>query len=283
MTLELSCHPFDEAVRLQLQADGSFLGHTHPSWANMVGPFGGITAATVVQAIVDHPQCLGAPVAVTLNYLSGIADGAFSLRLRIARTNRSTQHWMFEIVQTAADGSTDCVLTGTAMTAARRETWGVNDMPMPAVPAAHSLPDNLAKVGMKWFGIYDMRVVIGAVPTEWDGSENPASPEQASLTQLWVRDRAGRALDFAALTASADIFAPRIWTRRSKWTPAGTVSMTVYFHADQAQLAAVGSGYVLAQARGQVFRNGFFDQSACLWSEAGVPLATTHQLVYFKD
>jgi len=118
---------------------------------------------------------------------------------------------------------------------------------------------------------------------DWDGSESAAAPELASLTQLWVRDRAGRALDFAALTASADIFAPRIWTRRSKWTPAGTVSMTVYFHADQAQLAAVGSGYVLAQARGQVFRNGFFDQSACLWSEAGVPLATTHQLVYFKD
>jgi len=45
----------------------------------------------------------------------------------------------------------------------------------------------------------------------------------------------------------------------------------------------VGGGYVLAQARGQVFRNGFFDQSGCLWSEAGVPLVTTHQLVYFKE
>jgi len=279
----MSNHPMDEALRLQQQADGTLLGHTHPSWANMVGPFGGITAATVVQAIVDHPQCLGAPVAVTLNYVAGIADGAFSLRLRIARTNRSTQHWIFEIHQTAVDGNVDCVLTGTAMTAARRETGGVNDMPMPTVPAADTYPDSLAKAGMKWFAIYDMRMITGAVPTAWDGSESSSPPDLASLTQLWVRDRAGRALDFAALTASADIFAPRIWTRRSKWTPAGTVSMTVYFHADQAQLNAVGSGYVLAQARGQVFRHGFFDQSACLWSETGVPLATTHQLVYFKD
>jgi hypothetical protein len=90
-------------------------------------------------------------------------------------------------------------------------------------------------------------------------------------------------MDFAALTAFADIFYPRVWVRRAKWVPAGTVSMTVYFHANSAQLSDVGSGFVLAQARGQVFRNGFFDQSGCLWSEAGVLLATTHQLVYYKE
>jgi hypothetical protein len=90
-------------------------------------------------------------------------------------------------------------------------------------------------------------------------------------------------LDFAALAATSDISFPRIWARRAKWTPAGTVSMTVYFHADAAQLSEVGAGFVLAQARGQVFRNGFFDQSACLWSESGMALATTHQLVYFKE
>jgi ubiquinone biosynthesis protein len=33
----------------------------------------------------------------------------------------------------------------------------------------------------------------------------------------------------------------------------------------------------------QVFRDGFFDQSGYLWSEAGTMLATTHQLVYFKE
>ncbi|NBO20339.1 MAG: thioesterase family protein, partial [Proteobacteria bacterium] len=43
------------------------------------------------------------------------------------------------------------------------------------------------------------------------------------------------------------------------------------------------AGYLLAQARGQVFRDGFFDQSGYLWNEAGTMLATTHQLVYFKE
>ncbi len=279
----MSLHVFDAALQLQPQGGGVYLGATSPAWANMVGPFGGITAATVLQAIVGHAQCLGEPVSLTVNYVAAIADGAYTLKLRIARTNRSTQHWVFDIEQPDADGQLQCVLTGTAMTAARRDTWGANDLPMPQVPAPHTLPDAAIPPNVVWLTRYDMRSVAGGLPQVWDRSESPLPLHEASLSQLWVRDRADRPLDFAALAATADIFFPRVWVRRAHWTPAGTVSMTVYFHADSAQLAQVGSGYVLAQARGQVFRNGFFDQSGCLWSEAGVPLATTHQLVYFKD
>ena len=65
--------------------------------------------------------------------------------------------------------------------------------------------------------------------------------------------------------------------------PAGTVALTVYFHADAAQLSESGSGYLLGQARAQTFRNGFFDQSSQLWNEAGLLLATTNQIVYYKE
>jgi len=279
----VSLHVFDAALQLQAQGEGVYLGATSPAWANMVGPFGGITAATVVQAIVSHAQCLGEPVSLTVNYLAAIADGAFTLQLRIARTNRSTQHWVFEIQQADSQGQAQCVLTGTAMTAARRDTWSANDLTMPEVPAPHTLPETTISPSVVWITRYEMRGIAGGMPQVWNGCESALPLHEASLSQLWVRDKVGRALDFAALAATADIFFPRVWLRRAHWTPAGTVSMTVYFHANSAQLAQVGSGYVLAQARGQVFHNGFFDQSGCLWSEAGVPLATTHQLVYFKD
>ena len=52
----MSSHPFDSAVALQPQADGTFLGHTSPAYANMVGPFGGITAAQALNAALLHPQ-----------------------------------------------------------------------------------------------------------------------------------------------------------------------------------------------------------------------------------
>ena len=40
---------------------------------------------------------------------------------------------------------------------------------------------------------------------------------------------------------------------------------------------------VAPQARGQVFREGFFDQSGQLWSESGTLLVTSLQLVYYKE
>jgi hypothetical protein len=61
------------------------------------------------------------------------------------------------------------------------------------------------------------------------------------------------------------------------------VTMTIYFHADSSQLAASAMGYLMGQAKAQAFRNGYFDHTAQLWNEAGVLLATTQQLVYYKN
>ena len=44
-----------------------------------------------------------------------------------------------------------------------------------------------------------------------------------------------------------------------------------------------GTGHLLAEARGQGFRQGFFDHSGHLWSAGGSLLASTQQIVYFKD
>jgi acyl-CoA thioesterase len=100
---------------------------------------------------------------------------------------------------------------------------------------------------------------------------------------VWVRDEPARALDFCSLAAMADVFFPRVYLRRALPVPAGTVSLTVYFHADGTQLQQSGTGFLLGQAQAQAFRNGFFDQSSQLWSESGVLLATSHQIVYFKE
>ena len=53
-------HPFDEAMALQPQADGSFAGRTHAAWANMIGPYGGITAAQCLQAVLTAELVDGA-------------------------------------------------------------------------------------------------------------------------------------------------------------------------------------------------------------------------------
>lgn len=265
-------HPFEAAVALQPQGEGVWRGRTSPAYANMIGPYGGITAAQCLQSVLGHPERLGDPIAFTVNFAAAIADGEFLLRPRPARTNRSTQHWIVEMVQ---DGR--LVATATAVTATRRETWSGHEARMPEAPRPEDVPRALRR-GVEWIRRYEMRFVEGAFPQQWDGELR-----EGSLSRLWVRDDPPRPLDFASLTAIADVFFPRVWLRRAKPTPIGTVSMTVYYHADAAQLAATGAGHLLLQAQGQGFGGGYFDHGGQLWDEAGALLATTHQVVYYKE
>ncbi len=272
-----STHPFDDALALAPGAPDHFKGRTTPGYWNMVGPYGGITAATLLQAVLRHPLLLGEPLSLTVNYAAAVEEGPFTVQAAPVRTNRSTQHWMVTAEQVNAAGDSAVTTTATVVTAARRETWGVSDLPMPAVPGPAECRRIPPMFPVEWFNRYEIRPVAGELPTQWDGSE------RSSLTQLWLRDAPARALDFPALAAMCDVFYPRVWLRRARHVPAGTVSITSYFHAGSALLAQTGSGYLLAQARAQEFRNGFFDQSAQLWNEAGKLLATSHQIVYYKE
>ena len=269
----MNTHVFDQAIALQPQGPDHFLGHTSPAYANMVGPFGGIMAAQALNAVLQHPALLGEPVALTVNFAAAMADGAFLAQARAVRTNRSTQHWIVEITQ---DGQT--VLTATAITALRRETWELTEVPMPAVPPPAAVEAQGGKGPMEFPRRYESRCIAGGWPAQWDGSLS-----ESSQTLVWLRDQPPRPLDFASLACIADHFYPRLFVRRARMVPVGTVSMTVYFHADSEQLRATGSGYLLGQANAQAFRKGYFDQTAQLWNEAGALLATSHQTVYYKE
>lgn len=280
-------HPFDQAIALMpvtvtthehgREATRHWLGRTPPAYANVVGPFGGVSAAQALQAVMLHPERAGEPVSFTVNFAAAMSDGGFRAEARPVRTNRSTQHWVVVVQQTDDQGVDSVVLTATAVTAQRRITWGAVDAVMPPVPAPATLPRHDMPDSVAWIKRYDMRPCAGEMPTEWNDAEAD------SLTQLWMRDDPPRPLDYCSLTALADVFYPRVWRRRARMTPVGTVSMTVYFHAGAAELRDTGTGYLLGQARAQSFFNGFFDQSAELWNEAGQLLATTHQIVYFKE
>jgi acyl-CoA thioesterase len=271
-------HPFDEAIDLRASAladkPHEFTGATHPAYANMVGPFGGTTSAQLLQSAMLHAERLGDPVALTVNFAAPVADGEIRFVARPVRTNRSTQHWIIEAHQTEG-----VVATATAVFALRRETWSDVEAVMPAnLPAPEAVSRMPVKSMPAWPQRYDMRFVEGAFPTAFDEQE-----QAHSRSTLWVRDEPARALDFASLAAISDSFFPRIYIRRRRRAMIGTVTLTTYFHADSALLAQVGTRHVLGVAKALNYRHGYFDQTGELWSPEGQLLASTHQLVYFKD
>jgi len=267
-------HPFDTATLLEPLPDGSFRGHTSPAYANMVGPFGGITAACMLQAPTQHPARLGEPVALTVNFAAALADGEFIVVARPLRTNRSTQHWAIELSQGG-----EVAASATAVFAMRRETWSA---PEAAPPANLPLPDTLTRAALvgrpAWARHYDMRFARGGMPDAFDEALQPDS-----VSQVWVRDEPRRPLDFIALASLCDSFFPRIFVRRRKVAPIGTVSLTTYFHADAAMLRAQADRHVLGAARALNFRNGYFDQAAEVWSDDWQLLASSHQIVYYRE
>ena len=147
----------------------------------------------------------------------------------------------------------------------------------PVVPPPEQAAQARRVNGVAWLERYEMRGIEGGLPAVWDGTG------EHSRSLLWMRDAPHRALDFLSLTALSDLFFPRVWLRRATRVPAGTVSMTVYFHAAQSELSEAGTDYLLGQAQAQAFHDGFFDQSGQIWSRNGHLLVTTHQIVYYKE
>ncbi len=268
-------HHFDDALSLVPvgdPADGLSTGRTTQAYRNMVGPYGGITAAILVAAVQQHPACRGEPLALSVNYAGPIDDGEFEVQAVPVRTNRSSQHWTLAVRQ--AGGVTT---TATALVGARRPTWASDEIAVPEAPPMATLPPMPSALPLPWLHSYDLRYVTGGVPDPAAGIE-----QEQSVSTLWARSTPPRPLDFPGLAAYCDVFYPRVFLRLGRWLAAGTVTYTVYFHADAAVLAEQGDREVLASARGQGFRGGYFDQVAQVWDTAGRLLATGHQLVYFK-
>lgn len=267
-------HVFDDAIRLAARDAHRFDGTTHAAYANMVGPFGGITCAVLLNAVLAHPERQGDPIAQTVNFAGPIADGAFQIEARPARTNRSTQHWTLELRQ----GEAVCA-TGSVVLAVRRDTWSAPEAAPPQdMPPAASLPRAPDRGAVAWVRCYDLRFAPGEAPFKLDGTERAHS-----YNRLWIRDEPPRPLDFCSLAAIADNFFPRIFVRRQRVAPVGTITLSTFFHADAALLAAQGDRHVLGTARALSFRNGYFDQSAEVWSDAGQLLASSHQMVYYRE
>jgi acyl-CoA thioesterase len=266
-------HPLDLAVHLEPVSENLWQGHTQPAYGNMVGPFGGITAAVLLNAVLKHAQRLGDPVSLTVNFAGPIEDGAFTIAAQPTRTNRSTQHWSITLFQ--HDGQ--IATTASAVFAVRRETWQSTELSFPDKKPALTLARADTSKAPEWTRRYDMRPIKGLMI---DGQQPEHEPD--AVTEFWIQDVPPRPLDFLSLTAICDSFVPRIFVRKMGRYPAGTISLTTYFHADTALLSTQGSHHVLGLARATRFGLGYHDQSAEIWSDQQQLLATSHQVVYFK-
>jgi acyl-CoA thioesterase len=265
-------HLFDDATRV-VAGDSRWKGQTSPDYWAFVGPFGGATAATILRALIEHPEVSGDPLALTVNYCAPIAEGAFDLDVRLVKANRSSQHWCVELTQ----GGHDVATLATAVFAERRPSWSHQPARFPqARPLEQIQP--YPNVAAPWVKQYDFRFVEGYPDFRSGTKTEPTS----AFTKLWIADRVPRKIDTLSLVAMSDAFFGRIFHARGEVVPFGTVSLTTYFHVDADDLAKEDITHLLGVADAKIFHKSYGDQNGELWSPSGRLLATTTQIAYFK-
>ena len=143
-----SIHPLDEALALTSSAPGQFTGQTHPGYWNMVGPFGGVTAATLLQAVMQHPTGWATRLSLTVNYAGALTAGPYTgCRPRPCAPTAPPSTAPLTILQADAEGAQVVTTTATAVTGPCAATPGARAMcPCPPCPAPRpSPPSNPAR------------------------------------------------------------------------------------------------------------------------------------------
>lgn len=262
-------HPFDQAIALEEQATGQYAGHTSEAYWNAISPFGGATAATLLESALHHPQRLGDPLALTVNFAGPVQKGSLTVHATPVRTSRSTQHWHMQLLQ---EGDAAPAATASAVFAVRRPGWRDTESDMPSLPPAEETVRMTPPPEIPFLSRYALRYP----------AQQSFQPGDTSRSACWIEDVPPRPLDHRSLVAYCDVFMPRIFLRRGR-VPIATVTLSINFHIDAAALLETPVLRALGVARANVFHDGYHDQEAQIWTPEGRLLATTHQMVWHRD
>jgi acyl-CoA thioesterase len=231
------------------------------------GMFGGWTAAVLAKAALSHDEAEGTPVSITANFIARVVPGTdVRLRASLLGGGRSLKTWRSE----AFDAAGALLATATLVTANRRESDRFLECAMPSAPAPETI--DMAHPPGRFGEAIDIRPVIGFPPF---GQKN-------TRTLSWVRDLPADTLDHLGLVYLADVTPPRIFLISEGPRPSSTVTMSVYFYASDAELAEVGTDYILSEVAGVRAEGSTNGLTMRLWSRTGALLATSEQLCWFR-
>lgn len=265
-------HLFDEATQIVAREQGegasSFAAAAHPGFRNMIGPYGGWSAAILAKSLVAAGDPGMQLVSLTTDFLLGIDEGPIALDVKCDRAGRNTQFWSATLTR---EGAATPANKAMGILAKARETVAWQEGARPDAPP----PEQCERfpLPMEWTKTVEMR---GAGNPPFQGHKDTRST-------AWVRLEPDRPLDAVGLVALADTPTPRLFYITNKPDMIATVSMTVYLHATAEDYAAVGTDYMLVEATGARGGNGFFDQHARMWSRDGRLMATTQQIVNYRS
>ncbi|SDM49430.1 acyl-CoA thioesterase [Maricaulis salignorans] len=265
-------HLFDQSTALKRVSgeapDIRFEGEASEHFKNMIGPYGGWSAAVLAKGLVEAAGPEMELVSITTDFLAGAREGPITLDVACDRGGKNTQFWNASLT---AQGDKSPSNRAMGILSRRRDTLAWTEGSRPDAPPPEDC--DRANLPMAWSRTVEMR------PTQ----SPPFGTGKTRTDNLsWIRLEPDRPLDAVGLVALADTPTPRLFFVTGKPEMIATVSMTVYLHASPDDYAAVGADYMLIETHAARGGRGFYDQHARIWSRDGRLLATTQQIVWYK-
>lgn len=258
----------DEALKVGLIGSNEWRAFADPDYEAINAMFGGWTSAVALNAVSHSAEPESRPSAMTINFIGRIEPGSeVVIRTRRVGGSRSISHWLAEIRLMNQD---ETLALATVSMARRRDTDGLIDCFMPEAPD----PETLEIVHPP--GPQGQQSILRPV------SGIPAFGRDNTRSLHWIRDQSGRKVDYVQLAYLADQLPPRSFYWSNGPRPSATITTSVFFHATDGEIEAVGDDYILVAGtatRGVRSTSGL---RAELWSRQGVLLSTSEQLAWFR-
>lgn len=262
---------FESLIGLRPLAPNLWAGEADLDYSHPGGQFGGWTAAVLLKAAMLEESERGPPLSMTVMFTDAIGAGPIEIETRLLREGSRLQFWRAEVSQR------DKLCAHAQITfGARRPAAGFTDArPLIALPPPDDQTMMTFSPPTRVGEMIETRTLPR--PPEFSGPDAPAT------TAFWVRHRHKLSADYAMLALLADFAPGRPMIRFGRMMRTSTVSMNMYFHASEGELAAVGDGYMQNDTECRRCDGGYFDHELKLWSADGTLLLTSEQIATYRD
>jgi acyl-CoA thioesterase len=225
----------------------------------------GVMLGAVEQAAAHHDVT---PSAITANFVRRIEPGShLDISVRGLGGSRSISHWLVEMTSSEAEGT---LATASVVLSAPRPSDSHLEAVMPDGPDPETL-GVFHPPGSQGDQVV-MRPITGFPPYGRTDTRSTA----------WVRDISHRRIDYRQLAYLSDLRAPRSFHWSDGPRPSATMTLSVYFHATEDEVARVGDDYLLSEAFGVRGSWSTSEEHLRLWSPDGELLATSEQLARYR-
>jgi acyl-CoA thioesterase len=242
-----------------------FEGVVDPGWTIAERPNGGYLLAMVARAgleAVGQPH----PLAVSAHYLAPADLGPAELEVRRLRAGRSLSTARVTLLQ-AGEARLEALVTAGRIDPEAAAGWRAADGPAglarveDCIPGRPEMPN-----GMRANLLEHVDIRVDPATSGWAVGRPGGRLEMRG----WVRFTDGRAADPLALLQAVDALPPTSFELGlASWAP--TVELTVYLRGLPAP------GWLACVLRGQLYRDGWFDEEAEVWDSAGHLVAQSRQ------